>query len=433
MDEKQYKELVEKLGKEAADQIKAHAERIEKELNDKFKEMQKGAITQEQFDSLKKELVETELKEINEKLAKAEDVAKEQGIIINMLKENGSAKQNKSLEEFFGDLLEWKVTDEKEGKGVLNKLREMRAKGHGFIEVTATQLKAAGVTSIGNSIQDMTQDPGNSPYLPGIGGADLQLFEIAQNPNFIINYVDLGRTNQRRLAWINETVIEGTPGTDIAEGGDKPLTQHKFKVEFSDAKKAATYIELTDEFEEDVPGLATAVRRMLQDDVIRQWDTTVQTAVIAAAKGYEITQLDGEIADANLWSAVRAMEGQVQYYNYMPNTVAMNGLTSVKVDEQKNTNGTYLLPPFMNRIQAKKVEANKIAYDYALVGDLKQYKVDIYKEFYFKIGWINDNLIQNKFCIVGEMRYHNYISDNRKKAICYDKLSDVKDAIQAGS
>jgi hypothetical protein len=64
-----------------------------------------------------------------------------------------------------------------------------------------------------------------------------------------------------------------------------------------------------------------------------------------------------------------------------------------------------------------------------LVGDLKQYHVDIYKDFILKIGWINDELIHNKFAIVGELRYHSYISDARKKALVYDSLAGVASRI----
>ena len=236
-------------------------------------------------------------------------------------------------------------------------------------------------------------------------------------------------TIQSRLAWINETAYEGTPGTDVAEGGAKPLTQHKFKVEFSTAKKAAAYIEITEEFEDDIPGLATAVRRMLRDDVIRQFDTQIQADVISKARGYIITELNGQIAKANYWSALRAMMGQIASYNFTANTIGLNPLSAVILDEQKNAEGDYLIPPYVQRVRQMTVEANKVAFNYALVGDLRQYKVDMYKDFFLRIGWINDNLILNKFCIVGELRYHSYISDNRRDAICYDNIPAVVDTI----
>lgn len=418
MNEKEYKELVEKLGKEAADQIKAKCKEIEDSLNAKYADMQKGMITAEKFEEFKKEVKENELKAINETLAKLETVAKEQGTVLAAMKENGKPAK-KSLEQF--------ITDN------IDTLKELKTSGK-FVEFTSEQLKAAGVSSISGSITAMDTPPG-SPYLPGLGGAELEIFDITRNPNFIINRVDVGSTNQSRLAWINEVSVDGeyTANAAVAEGGDKPLTQHKFKVEISEAKKAAAYIELTEEFEDDVPGLATRVRRMLQEDVVRAFDDAVQAAVIAAARPYEITGLNNSVADANNWDALGATLAQVAKYNYIANTVALNPVTMWQIWMQKDTQGRYLTPPFQSVIESKKVEATKVAEGSVLTGDLTQYKVDIYKQFVLKMGWINDNLIQNKFCIVGEMRYHRYISDARKKAIVYDQLADIKAAIDSGS
>jgi hypothetical protein len=88
---------------------------------------------------------------------------------------------------------------------------------------------------------------------------------------------------------------------------------------------------------------------------------------------------------------------------------------------------------FPQEISPKLVTANKVAANYALSGDLKQFKVDIYKDFTLRVGWINDDFIKNQFVIVGELRYHAYISDNRKKAIVYDNLDTIIAAIRSGS
>ena len=421
MTPEQLKDFTEKFGKEAAIEMKALADAVEGRLNKAFDEKTKGLITEAQFEEIKNEVKEGKLTELNVKIAELEGITKDQGAIINELKENGGkAAKPKTLEQFFEEKLE--------------EIKTMRNAKSGQFLVTGAMLKAAGVTSIAGSIQDMNPLPGGSPYAPGIGGAELQLFDIMRNPQFILNHVNVGKTNQFRLAWINETDYQGLPDTNIAEGGLKPLTQHKFQVEFSTAKKAAAYIELTEEFDTDVPGLATAVRRMLTADVLRQFDDQIQADVIAVARPYEITELNNQIVKANLWSALRAMIGQVGHYNFNANTIGVNPLTAVAIDESKNDNGTYLIPPYMARVQSMMVEANKVAYGYAFVGDLRQYNVDIYKDFEMTVGWINDDFIRNKFAVLGELRYHSYISNNRKKAICYANLHTVQETIDtAGS
>jgi hypothetical protein len=411
----QLQELAATVGEETAKKTAKDFEASEKRLNDKMTEVTKGLMKMEDFEKFKAD----ELGKINEQLkeiAKVEAAVKEQGTKMDEVLAKAQEKGTKTIEQFMIDLAPTIAELRKSGKSV---------------EFTAQQLKAAGVTSIGSSVVDQSTPPG-SPYLPGIGGAELELFEILRNPNFITSRVDLGRTDRSLLAWANEIEYLGAPA-EVEEGGQKPLTQHKFQVEMSKAKKMAAYIEITEEFDQDLPGFGTNVRRLLREDVIRGWDDAIQAAVIAAATPFGITGLNGMVDDPDLWLAQYAMLAQVKHLNFMPNTVAINALTDVAVQAQKNSDGTYLLPPFREEIQRLTVQANKVATGYALAGDLRQYKVDIYKEFVLRVGWINDQFIHNKFCVLGEMRYHRYISDSRKKAIVYDQLARVQTVINSAT
>lgn len=435
----EYKDLVKKFGEDATAQMKILGDALELRLNSKYADMVAGNLKVEEFNTFKA----NELKAVNEKLAALDgmnDILKTQGEALNKLvAHSNEGVKAKTLSEFLEEQLP--------------KIKELRAAGAGFYEISSEDLVKAGVRNFSSrskaasanlvtpsgtvggtngSVVDTVSPPG-SPYLPGLGGSDLELFEIVRNPNFIITRVNVGTTNQSRLAWINEVDYQGTPDANVAEAGTKPLTQHKFQVEFSTAKKAAAYIILSEEFEADVPGLATAVRRMLTMDVMRTFDDAIQTAVIAAARPYEITGLDALVPFTTLFDALGALLAQVGFYNFIPNTIALNPVTSWQMMMDKDADGRYLNPPFMDRINRLLVEATKVAVGFGLAGDLSQYRVDMYKQFTLRVGWINDQLIKNEFCIVGELRYHNYISDARKKAIVYNQLKAVQQKITAGS
>jgi hypothetical protein len=403
LDKETEQALLEKVGKEATEATKTAMKQAEIDLNAKAIEFKAGLMTEKDFTAFKEETMAP----INETLKKLEEASKEQGTKMAALIEKGTPN-SKSLEQFIEEQAP--------------KIKELRESGK-YIEFTGKQLKVAGVNSISGAI------PTPSPYAPGIGGP-LEIFDIIRNPNFITSKIDLGRTNQSRLAWANELeTIQGGASANVPEGGLKPQIQHQYTVETSVAKKAAGWIELTDEFEQDLPNFASNVRRQLQIDVERAWDDQIQLDVQNAARPYEITGLDSEIPFANRWDAIMAMFGQVGFYNFVPNTVAVNWITNVMLQTAKNENGTYLIPPFLQMVLDRLVYANKMQVGNALVGDLKQYHVDIYKDFILKIGWINDELIYNKFAIVGELRYHSYISDARKKALVYDSLAGVADKI----
>lgn len=401
------KEIGSQLGTQSAEKIQTEMKVLEKTLGEKQEAVIKGMISKEQFETFKSE----QLAPINVELKKLDDINKAQGEKINELIKNGtkSAPGTKTLESFIVDL----------GP----EIKKMRDAG-GFVTFTGEQLKAAGIYSIGGTI------PTPSPYAPGIGGAPLDIFDIIRNPNFITSRVDLGSTNQSKLAWINEIDYQGVPAI-VAEGAAKPQTQHMFNVQLSTAKKIASYIKITEELDDDLPQLGTLARRMLQTDVERAWDDQIQIDVQTAALPFTITSLNQLIQAANFWDALLAQKAQIGSYNFMTNTIAINAITDALLNTEKTTLNEYLLPPFAPDIKSVLAMANKMAVGYALVGDLKQYHVDIYKDFYMKVGWINDDLIHNQFAIVGEMRYHSYISQARQKAICYDSLSAIDIIISA--
>lgn len=429
MTPEQFEELKKDVGAKAAEDIKGRFDALEKSVNEKYSQMTAGLMTNKQFEDFKA----AELNSLNDSIKTIGDLTKtvqEQGDKINELMKGGNQNEaTKTMEDWFEEQMP--------------SFKALRQKKVGEVEFTAADLrkagvvgfrKVAGVQSVTGTVQSMDTPPG-SPYLPGLGDSTLQLFEMVRNPNFILNRVNVGRTNQYRLAWINETTVDAdaTASANVAEGAQKPQVQHLFKVEMSVAKKAAAWMELTEEFEDDLPGLATAVRRMLQNDVMRAFDDAIQAAVIAAARPFEITGLDGKVPFTTLFDAIGALLAQVGFYNYIPNTVALNPVTDWTMLMDKDAQGRYLNPPFLNRINALLVDATKVAVGYGLAGDLSQYNVDIYKDFSLRVGWINDEFIKNKFAILGELRYHNYISDNRKKAIVYNNLLAVQQKITAGS
>lgn len=408
----QYETLVGDLGNDAAKRIDTKFKELDASLNTKFQEVGAGLMKVEDFNAFKTQIQQDAQKTIEE-LAKLEEANKKQGAIITALTEGKDGKTPTTMKEFM--------------QLQMPKLVELKRAGTGFIEITGSQLKAAGIQSIGGSVNP------SSPYLPGLGGTPLEIFDIVRDPDFILPRVDLGSTDQSRIAWINEKGYEGSPNTNIAESGSKPQVQHIFSVEYSDAKKAAAYMTLTEEFETDLSGLASDLRGMLQRDVMRALDDKILVDIIAAAKPYnsvgEMNALSAEIYMANLWDAALALTLQPEKHNFSTNTLALEPLTDGKMQMSKNANGTYLDPAFRQRLENWIVRSNKLQANTGLAGDFRQYRVRIYKDYTLRMGWINDQFIKNEFAILGELRYHSFISDNRKWALAKGDLNNIADII----
>jgi hypothetical protein len=417
--EQQFTELTEKVGKEAATKIKEQFAASEKSINDKIEDVRKGLMTSKDFDAFKAE----ELAKVTESLSKVEEALKEQGNIINALKEGNNPSQPKALEDLLSD------------EETIKQIKAIQKAGSGVIEIPLSNitLKTSGSTSIGNSIQPMTPAP-NSPFLPVAGPVNAtNFFGIMYNPNFIINYVNRGNTNFALLPWVNETSVEGA-AAQVQEGAPKPLWNTRFKVEMSQAKKTAAMSVITEEFDQDLPGFTTIVKRLLTDTVARKWDDDVYTAIIAAAQAYTMTGLNGQVDDSNFYDALRAMIAQVGKNNFNANFIGINPVTGALVEMQKSaTDRLYLIPPFLQRLQSIMREGNKVAEGYALVGDVNQYNVDVYKDMVLKVGYNNDDFQRNQFSVIAEVRYHDYISTSRKPALVYDQLTRIRSVIDSGS
>ena len=426
MDEKEFKALVDKLGKETAAKIKSQFDELETSVKIKVDAaVEKGMAGLAKQDDVKAEVAEA-LKEYGTKATDLEAVVKAQGDKINGLIEKQSKPFTgmKMIEDIFTENIP--------------KLKELHAKGTGFIEVS---LKAAVVDSIANSIQNMTSPPG-SPYAPGISNIPLTVYDIIRNPNFVSNYVDTGTTDVSRLAWINETALTGLPAL-VLEGAQKPQESRTFQVEFSQAKKIAAYLQITEEFDQDLSYLTSQVKSLLQQDLVRAYDSQIQADVIAAAtpfnftdvgiSGYSLSSLQNGIYDATYWDGLAVMGAYPRNNNFIPNVSLINPLTWIKMQTTKDTVGRYNFPADSLQESINPIHGNKLFPDYAIVGDLKQFKVLIYKDFVLKMGWINDDFIRNQFTVVAEVRFHDYISAARKKAIVYGDCKWVAEQANSNS
>jgi|GEM_PF-6407799 len=418
----QAQELFKKQADKFNEQITALKTETQGKVDAAVDQAKKGLISPEQLQEATTKATE----ELSKTITAQEQILKAQGDKINGLIE--AQKKPFSGMEKIEDIF----------KENTQKLKEIHKAGTGFIEVN---LEGKAVDSIANSIQNMTTPPG-SPYAPGISNVPLTVYDILRNQQFVSSYTDNGNTDVSRLAWINETSLTGAPAL-VLEGAQKPLTSRTFKVEMSTAKKIAAAIQITEEFDQDLPYLSSQVKSLLQLDLVRAFDDQIQTDVIAQASpfdfttagigGYNLGALKGNIYDATLWDALTAMGLYPRINNFIPNVSLINPITWGKMQMGKDTVGRYNYPSddLISRINAQI--GNKLFPDFALVGDMKQFKVLIYKDFVLKMGWINDDFIRNQFTVVAEVRFHDYISTARQKAIVYGEAKWVAEQLNSSS
>lgn len=421
------KDIKDKIASEFALKDADFQKSVQTQVDAAVAKLSAGGIKKEEFDGL----IQAALADYGTKATNLEKVLREQGEILNGLKNvievKGESQTN--LVEIL--------------KPHMDDIAKMRKDGTGFIRIDFKDIKnLKTVTSIGNSVQPMAAPP-TSPYAPGISNEALSVYDIIRNPLFVSNYVDTASTDLSRMAWINETSLVGLPAL-VLEGAPKPSSYRTFQVMYSQAKKVADYIQITEEFDKDLNYLANLVKSLLQMDVARAYDLQIQADLIAAAtqlnfttplgpNGLTIAPYKGAILDATYWDALFAMGTAVRLANFVPNVSLLNPITYGKMVMSKDLYGRYNVPPEEMVQQINPKQGNNVFADYALVGDLKQFKVFIYEDFSLKIGWINDDLIRNQYTIVSEVRFHDFISTARQNAIVYADAKYIAEGMNTNS
>jgi HK97 family phage major capsid protein len=404
----------------------------------------KGLVTPEQMQQAVKDLISSGSKEavkaLKDDIEKLETALKAQGTELAKLKEPAASETYSTFEDA------WKKN--------LKEIKKIRSQGVGFKRfyfgdvdeesfddgetkenivtgIKSFATKVPGVTSVTN-VTSSTPAQITNPYSP-FPYQIPEIVAVRRNPNFALNYVDYGSTNSAVMTWTEEGNSEGDAAI-TAEGALKPLQDKKFTDRLTKAKKIAGYVAITEEMENDTPRIATAVRRLFQENVMRKYDDQVWADIIAIAPGYTSTALDDQIDQADDYAAIGAAFAQLESLNANPDTIAINPADSWRMKLTKGSDGHYVLPPFaVGDTQfegVKVVKSNKVAAGNFLVAELLKYKVDEYKPFSLRVGFQNDDLTRNQFTIVGEVRFHSYVATNDLVGFCYAQFATVKAQIE---
>lgn len=280
----------------------------------------------------------------------------------------------------------------------------------------------------------------SSPYLPNAtmvpGVVDL----VRVQPTFW-NRLRKGSAKANPLYWVNKTNKEGN-ATFIGEGVLKPLASFELDTETSTPKKVAERMKVSTELLYDVDYMATMMEEELRFEVETAANAAVLTGVASSTSPAGITTIASSfnltgisVIEPQFADCIRAAIAQIRSLNFYGTLTAyMNPIDIANMDMQKNSEGTYLMPPFTSAEGTivkgvQVIEDNNIAEGYLLIGDMNLYKIVMHQDFTINFGWENDDFSKNLVTAIGEMRFHQYFSENHTGAWVYDTFANIKAAI----
>jgi len=268
----------------------------------------------------------------------------------------------------------------------------------------------------------------------------------------LMNLATISSTGEARFSYTEAVPKEGGYAF-VAEGTAKPQIDFKWENRFPVPKKAAAYEILTEEAVTDIKRLEAVARDYLvkkhglfkakgiyfADGVSENpLGATVLARAFVAGPMVDMFAAD----TSNFMDVVNAVitdiYSSVAYVDapsHMPNIVLISPFDFFKnLVGAKDTRGLPLYPQagLFNEVRIGGVLIKpwlSIPNGKIFVADMTKYNVINYVPFSIRIGWINDQFITNKFTMLGESRYYQYVKNLDLGAFVYDDIAVVQTAI----
>ena len=422
--------LIKTLGDQAATEIKKHMDAYDqkvKELEGQVK-AQNGGVTEKQFtewktaaDSLIEEVKEaakkqgTTLAELQAKLGNSPAVVKsvydqlieDEAEIKGMIYDGSKTKSKAYMLEFKSGspiLIPVKIDEKLKYKAAGPHASVADADGAGGVSSISQALDAATLLRIGLGSPVYNQFR-NTPWV----------FDLCNTINGTYD------ASSAFAIWFDEVTKDGG-ATTVTEGAAKPKTQYKYVLKSQTYKKKATIIELTEEFSIDFAQLENNILNVGRIDVLNEVNSDVLADIKAAATAYTGADafLGGSvIPQVNDYDAIAALAAQVDnatFGSIQANAAVMSTNKKYRMGVTKNQFGDYLQrPEVLSNVGF--VGNPAMGADDLLVGDFKQYNILLRGGMIVRVGYNGTNFAENKFSIVMEQYYIDYITTARKPAI----------------
>lgn len=429
------KALIDEIGEAGVKKLESVIESHNLKLASIVEDAKKNkGVTEEQLEEIKKTQEKT--------TAQMEKVAKEQGKALSDIRATiataGAVK---------GDSIAGLLKKEQE------KLAEVYKSGTGKAEYEIFTYKGeiymrpydSSKAAFSHATIDDVDDPSNvasiAQSLDASSilrlGADAEVVNQFRNSPYIFDLCNTFTTSpsEKLAMWIDEKPKEGG-STNVAEGGTKPKSQYFYELKSSAYRKEATLLTFTEEFDIDFTRLQQNAVSTARIDLTNRINTAILPRIQTAATAYN-TGADFKLAvqlgaSPNDFDAIAAMAAQVDSTTFggaQTNAALMSTYKKYGMGLTKDEQGAYLNTPDVIADIAFVGNAG-VGADDVIVGDFKQYNIQLRGGMIMKVGYNGTDFAENKFSVVLEQYYFDYISSIRAKALVKGTtFADVKAAI----
>ncbi len=360
-------------------------------------------------------------------------ILKKQGEEITALKENGGQAKKKTFKS---------VLDEKMGD--IEKIFKAKA---GIFELS---LKAAAVMTTDNTITGHSSLPDDliESFSEGKFVAKRQPREYVYD---LANVTTVAEIEQFKT-WLEEGDEQGAFAV-VAEGGLKPLVSTSLVRNSSEYRKVAGKYVVTEEFAKFRTKAYNIIRRIIEQKMLRDKAAILVTDLLSDAASYVSSALDGMYEFPTDYHAIAAVAAQIEALNFVPDMLILNPQDKWRIGMLQDQEGRFLLsvpaidPTSAPRIMGFQVRtSNRVPVGNFLLGESGLWEIE-QEGITVRIGYgvtvtggtsngggnvtdVQADLDHNRFRVIVENYFHNYLASNNQGSFVYANFDAVKTDVE---
>lgn len=221
----------------------------------------------------------------------------------------------------------------------------------------------------------------------------------------------------------------------VAENGLKPQVHLSLIKNVVEAQKVAGYIVVTEELVKFRQRAWGFIQRLFRRKIMRDYEDLLTNILSAYAVPYTGSALDGTIPAPSDLDAIIAAIAQAEALDFMPNTLVISPADKWRIVRLTTSTGQFLLPYIPNNERSFSILGlNVITSTKVPVGTFKVGEAGVWnvneEAPTIRTGTINDDIVHNRFCVVGELWFQSWVASNDIGAWVEGNFDDIKEALQ---
>lgn len=364
-------------------------------------------------------------------------ILKAQGEEITSLKEKSSNKEKVTIKSVLA-----KYKDQ---------VKAVFEKREGTIQIDVN--KAAVVMSQANTIDGHDDLP--TDLIESFSEA--QFVAKRQPREYVYDLANVTTVSEveKYITWLEEGDAEAGFAI-VTEGGLKPLMSATLVRNHSEARKAAGKYVVTEEFTKFYKKAYQIIVRIINQQVLRDKAAILTTDLLADAAPYVSSALDGAFVSPTDYHAIAAVAAQIEALDFIPDMLIMNPQDKWRIGMLQGSDGHFYLPnvpvvdPTGNlRILGFQVRtSNRVTVGNFLLGESGLWEI-VQEGFTMRMGYgmtvtggtsngggdvtdVQGDLDHNRFRVIIEQYFHNYLATNNEGSFVYADFDTVKAALESG-